>query len=85
MLQQSAKILDGGRLILPVDYRRTLDIKPGDSVIIELDGDELRIRSRLAAIRRVQADARGRVPAGAEIVDDFIAEKRAEAARQDRG
>lgn len=83
MPEQSAKILDGGRLILPVEYRRTLNINPGDSVIVELDGDELRVRSRDAGLRRVHARLRKYVPEGLSLADELIADRRAEAAREE--
>ena len=83
MPQQSAKVLDGGRLILPVEYRRTLNINPGDSVVIELDGDELRVRSRDAGLRRIQERLRKYIPEGVSLADELIADRRAEAAREE--
>jgi len=83
MPQQSAKVLDGGRLILPVEYRRTLNINPGDSVVIELDGDELRVRSRDAGLRRIQERLRKYIPEGVSLADELIVDRRAEAAREE--
>lgn len=40
--------------MIPASFRREMGIAPGDTVIVELDHGELRVRSLSAAIRRVQ-------------------------------
>ena len=82
MRQQSAKIVKGGRLILPAEFRRQLDLKDGDTVVIEMDQDQLHIRSQKAAIRRLQETVARYVPEGVSLVDELIADRRAEAARE---
>jgi AbrB family looped-hinge helix DNA binding protein len=77
---QSAKIVKGGRLILPAEFRRQLDLKDGDTVVIEMDRDELHIRSQRAAIRRLQETVARYIPEGVSLVDELIAERRAESA-----
>jgi AbrB family looped-hinge helix DNA binding protein len=49
------KIAPGGRVVIPAQFRKTLGVRVGDSVVIELKDGELRLRS---------LDAR--YPAGAE-------------------
>jgi hypothetical protein len=54
-------------------------------MVIELKGEELRLRSRQAAIKRVQAMVRKYLPdEGRSLADELIAERREEAAREDR-
>ena len=82
MTFQSAKIIKGGRLILPAEFRRQLDLKDGDRVTIEMVDDQLKISSQMAAVRRLQAKIAQYVPEGVSLVDELIAERRAEAARE---
>jgi hypothetical protein len=54
-------------------------------MIIELNDDELRLRSRQAAIKKVQALVRKYIPDdGRSLADELIAERRDEAAREER-
>ena len=71
-----------GRVLIPVEFRRSLGLKPDEALhVYEVDG-ELRIVSRLQGIRRAQAIAAKYQPPGASVVDAFIADKRAEAAAE---
>jgi len=81
MRTATTRIVDGGRLILPADIRRAMKLEKGDSVVLELDGDELRIRSTRSLIRRVQEMLK---PFRTDVLasDELIAERRAEAARE---
>ena len=76
---QAVKIVDGGKLIIPAQFRRELGIGVGDTVVVELDGGELHIRSLSAAIRRAQGIVREFVPEDTDLADQLIADRRAEA------
>jgi bifunctional DNA-binding transcriptional regulator/antitoxin component of YhaV-PrlF toxin-antitoxin module len=76
-----AKVLAGGRLIVPAEFRKAMAIDSGDTVIIELEGDELRVRSLRTALNRARARLRRFVPEGISLSDELIAERRAEAER----
>lgn len=76
-----AKIVEGGRLLVPAAIRREMKLRKGDTVVMELKGDELRIRSADAALRRLQARVKAAVGPTRSLVDELIAERRAEAAR----
>lgn len=82
MLSQRVKVVEGGKLVIPAAFRREMGISPGDTVIVELDQGELRVRSLSAAIRRVQARMRELNPDGRSLADELIADRRAEAARE---
>ncbi len=77
-----AKIGEGGRIVIPAEFRKELGLKPGDVIILSLQGEELRIRSIDSAIRRAQEMVARYVPEGVSLVDELIAERRAEAARE---
>jgi bifunctional DNA-binding transcriptional regulator/antitoxin component of YhaV-PrlF toxin-antitoxin module len=81
MESRSTKIVDGGKLVIPVSFRRELGIQIGDTVVMEVVDGELRVRSRDAAISEIQKLVRGLVPDGVSVVDELIADRRAEAAK----
>ncbi len=82
MAAHRGKIADGGRLVIPAELRRQLGLRAGDSVVMEVDGGELRFRSLKAAIARAQALVRRYVTAEDSLVDELIRERRAEAASE---
>ena len=82
MQTAKGKVVEGGRIILPAQFRRSLGLEKGDTVLIELHGDELRVRPARAALRRLQAKLRCLAPADALASDELVAERRVEAARE---
>jgi AbrB family looped-hinge helix DNA binding protein len=41
---EHAKLGEDGRLVIPASLRETLGLLPGDTVVIEFDGDRLLLR-----------------------------------------
>ncbi|TNC07291.1 AbrB/MazE/SpoVT family DNA-binding domain-containing protein [Methylobacterium terricola] len=82
MASHSATIHEGGRMVVPADLLRELGLQDGDTVVIEMIEGMLRSRSRDAVITEIQALARGFVPEGVSVVEELIAERRAEVARE---
>ncbi|MRX52023.1 AbrB/MazE/SpoVT family DNA-binding domain-containing protein [Paracoccus sp. S-4012] len=82
MQSQRVKVVEGGKLVIPAAFRRAMGIAPGDTVIVELDEGELRVRSLSSAIRRVQERMRELNPDGRILSEELIADRRAEAARE---
>lgn len=72
----------GGGIIVPPEYLDVLGLRVGDEVVLRLDDDQLRIETIDAAIRRAQELVGRYVPAERSLVDELIAERRAEAARE---
>ncbi|WP_275592544.1 AbrB/MazE/SpoVT family DNA-binding domain-containing protein [Aquamicrobium sp. NLF2-7] len=66
-------------MILPADIRRALNLKKGDKVIIEADGDRVELTTAQRERQRARALFRKFVPAGQPVVDQVIAERREEA------
>lgn len=76
------KVGPDGRILIPADLRRAAGIEPGGTVFVNLEDGEIRVStwsSRLDRIRRIAAKYK---KPGQSVVDEFIAEKRAEAARE---
>lgn len=79
------KIDSAGRVLIPAEMRKAMLVLPGDTVTAEVVMGELRILSPDVALKRVQAFAREwkiKNP-GVSVVDELIAERRAEAKRED--
>ncbi len=82
MTEQAKKLVRGhvsssGRLSLPAEFRKAVGLEGGGNVVIELDGNDIRIRSIREAVARAQAMSR-RLLAGKPglSVDDFLAHRR---------
>ncbi len=76
------KMSEGGRVVIPVEIRKALDLKEGDTVLWELVDGEARLTSRREQLRRAQALVRRHVPEGVSLVDELLAERRAESGRE---
>jgi AbrB family looped-hinge helix DNA binding protein len=76
------KVGPDGRILIPSDLRRAAGIEPGSTVVVTLDGATLHVETPLAQMRKVQALLAPLKRPGVSIVDELIAERRAEAARE---
>lgn len=72
---------EAGRLVVPARFRRALNIQGREQLLMGLEGDTIRLRTPSAALARLQAMVR-RHRKGSGGVDEFILERRAEAARE---
>ncbi|WP_077146705.1 AbrB/MazE/SpoVT family DNA-binding domain-containing protein [Sphingopyxis sp. KK2] len=80
-----AKLIKGGKIVIPADLRRELGFKDGDRLVIERDGNSLVIKTSQQVLREIQAEVRRLIrPHEGSLVDELIAERRAEAAAEDR-
>jgi AbrB family transcriptional regulator, stage V sporulation protein T len=80
----SAKIIAGGKIVIPAELRRELGLNTGDTLMIEREDGKLVLKSYLQVVREVQAQVRERaVPYEGSVVDALIAERRQEAAREE--
>ena len=82
MEAQRVKIVDGGKLVIPASMRRQLGIGTGDTVLVDVDNGELRVRSVTRAIERARAILRKHIPEGESLADELIADRRREAERE---
>ena len=77
-----SKIAEGGRVVIPAEYRRTLGLKVGDEVILRMADGEVHILTRRQAIRKAQALVRKQVPDRKSLVRELIRERRGEAGNE---
>lgn len=78
-----AVIGEGGRLVIPADMRKLMDIQTGDTVSLRIEDGVLRVVSPKMALRRVQQIARKLKKPGESVVDEFLAGRREEQRRSD--
>ena len=76
-------IRKGGVIQVPAAFLESMGVAEGDQVQLALDRDVVRVLSRAAAIRELQDQVRRYVPEGVSLVDELLAERRAEAAREE--
>lgn len=72
----------GGRLVIPATYRKAMGVRPGDSLLLTLHGQEVRVVSPREALRRAQALVKRHLPAGRRLSEELISERRREARRE---
>lgn len=79
-----AKVIAGGKIVIPADLRRELGIKDGDMVVIDRDPNGgMVVRTHAQVVREVQDIFRSfRDPHGS-IVDDLLAGRREEQRQED--
>ena len=81
--QKTVKVHVGpqGRIVIPAQFRKALDICPGETLIARVEDGRLVLETRERILARIQswfAD----VPPGVSLVDELIAERREEARRE---
>lgn len=80
----SAKIIKGGKIVIPAELRRELGFAEGDRLVLEREGESLVIKSYQQVVREVQEAFRPFKPRdGSSLVDELIAERRKEAQQED--
>ncbi len=76
------KVAEGGRIVIPAEFRKRLGVQVGDDIILQFTDGEVRLFTLEEAVRRAQEMVRRYVPEGVSLVDELSAERRAEAARE---
>jgi AbrB family looped-hinge helix DNA binding protein len=78
MSKTLTRLGEGGRLVIPAEYRKALGVEAGDELVLVLEEGSLRVTTPREAIRRAQALVRSYVPEGRSLSDELIAERRRE-------
>ena len=84
MSSSMTTIGEGGRIVIPAQYRKALKLKTGDKLIVLFEDGALRVLTREKAVKEAQEMYRRIVPNDRDLVAELIAERRAEAARESR-
>ena len=73
--RERVKLGEGGRFVIPAFMREEMGIKPGEVLICHVVDGELRVRSYLDNIRRIQERSAAYKKPGESVVDEFLAER----------
>lgn len=73
-----AKLGEGGRLVIPAEYRKALGVETGDELVLILEDKTMRVLTPREAIKKAQAMVRSYIPEGRSLSDELIAERRRE-------
>jgi AbrB family looped-hinge helix DNA binding protein len=76
-----AHLGDRGRLVLPAEVRKRLELKAHDLLVIDLDGGALVVRKATDVAHDLRGVLRRRAP-DRDLAAELIADRRAEAARE---
>ena len=73
---------ESGRIVLPASIRKEFGLQPGERLTVTSKGGEIRILSRKMALDSIRADIIRQRGSLDGLLDEFLAEKREEAARE---
>jgi len=77
----SVRVGPKGRIVLPIEARRALGIQEGDELVVVLEDDGMHLMTREAAVRSLR-EMLGK--GEGSLVDELLAERRAEVEREGR-
>ncbi len=78
MQEHRTKINENGRLVIPAIYRKALDIKTGDEVILRLEEDELHISNLKHALKRARQLVKQYIGVKTSLTDSLIKDRHKE-------
>ncbi|MCY3828158.1 MAG: AbrB/MazE/SpoVT family DNA-binding domain-containing protein [Rhodospirillaceae bacterium] len=73
----------GGRVVIPAAVRDALGFAEGEPLVLTVDDGTVRIETYARSVERLRAQVRAMIRPTGDLVDRFLADKRAEAARED--
>ncbi len=77
------KLGDDGRIVIPSQCRKKFHLQPGDTLVVDTDEQGMRLRSMDQVVKELQAHFAPYRKPGVSVVDELIAERRAEAAKEE--
>jgi AbrB family looped-hinge helix DNA binding protein len=82
MMTETVVLGESGRIVLPAAIRKELGLKAGDRLTVTSGEGAIRILSRKMALANIRAGIIKKRGGLDGILDEFLAEKREEAARE---
>jgi len=79
MKDVTVKLSEGGRIVIPADYRKALGIEIGDELVLHMEHNTLELFTRKQAIQYVQERLATYSTNGRNLADEVINERRKEA------
>ena len=82
MNESQVRVNENGRVVIPASFRRALGINSGDTVVLRIENNELRLTTLRQRVARAQLLVRKHIPRTTSLVDELIAERREAAKRE---
>lgn len=79
---ERVRVVQGGKVTIPIIYRKQFDIHDGEELLFDVQGDQIVISSFKTALATIRKLVSERCPEDVSLVDELIAERRLEAARE---
>lgn len=83
-MAETVTLGESGRIVLPASIRKEFGLEPGEKLTIFSQNGEIRIRSRKMALESIRAGIIKQRGTLKGILDEFLAERHAEAAREQK-
>jgi bifunctional DNA-binding transcriptional regulator/antitoxin component of YhaV-PrlF toxin-antitoxin module len=77
---ETTHMSENGRIVLPVAIRRAANIRPKEVLTVRVDDEGIHIQTRRQVIKRAQTIVRSYTKGRKGLVDEFLRERRDEAA-----
>jgi AbrB family looped-hinge helix DNA binding protein len=77
------KISENGRVLIPAEVRKQLGLVAGGRLALEVRDGAIVLETQALRVKRVQDAMRPYIVPGRSVVDELIAERRAENAREE--
>jgi len=81
-MKETVVLGESGRIVLPAAIRKEMGLKAGDRLTVSSDQGAIRILSRRMALESIRADIIKQRGSLAGLLDEFLEERREEAARE---
>lgn len=75
----SVKLGEGGRIVIPSEFRKSMGLDVGDELILHMENNKLLLMTRIQAIEYVQEQMSKYSVEGRVLSDELISERREEA------
>lgn len=79
---QQVRIGGQGRIVIPAHLREELGLKEGNTLIARVEDGRLVLETRETILKRLKDYVRAHIPPGVSLVDELLAERRAEAQKE---
>ena len=76
-----ARVTEEGEIVVPADLPRSIGVKPGEDLVMDAEGSSITLKTYGDIVREGQQAYRATIKRPFT-VDEFIAERRAEAASE---
>ena len=80
--ESQVRINESGRVVIPAAIRRVLGINAGDTVVMRVENNELRLTTLRQRLAKAQQLVRKHVPSTTSLVDELLTERREAAKRE---